>query len=192
MKNALKRTVSALLITTVLATGIFPRTSSATVGGVLSIFGGAGIPVLVIGGVTTAGGLALCEIGSVMMNHDHEGRLDGLAAAIYGVMAVMGGLIILDASDKNQQGAGFAAMNEKTAATLEVSPLEMQAYNSELDEVNAVRDEVTARLLESKNPTVELSQSAWSDLKGSISPAAFSVVEKISLHLVIAIEARSI
>ena len=190
MKTTLKRSISALLITTVLATGFVPRTSNAAVGGILSIFGGAGIPVLVVGGVTTVGAITMTAIGVAEMNHDHEGRMDGLGAIVFGITGVLLGLVILDSSD--QQGVGFAAIDSKTAANYGVGAIEMQAYNSELDEVNAVRDEVTARLLESKNPTMELSQATWSEFKGSISPEAFSVVEKISLHMVNAIQAAAV
>ena len=190
MNTTLKRTVSALMITTVLATGFVPRTSSAAIGGILSIFGGAGIPVLVVGGVTTVGSIAMTAIGVAEMNHDHEGRMDGLGAVVFGVTGVLLGLVILDSSD--QQGVGFAAIDAKTAENYGVSSVEMQAYNSELDEVNAVRDEVTAKLLQSKNPTMEQSQATWSELKVSISPEAFSVVEKISLHMVSAIQAAAV
>ena len=190
MTNTFKRSISALMISAVLATGFVPRQSQAAVGGVMSIFGGAGIPVMVVGGVTTAGGLAL--YGTALAVKAGGSDSDGWRAFGIGILSIgvtLVGLVVLDSKD--QQGAVFGTLDDKTAQAMNISSNELAAYNSELDEVNAIRDEVTARLLESKNPTVQESQAAWSELKGSISPESFSVVEKISLNMVSQIQAKA-
>ena len=173
MKNPFRQTISALMISAVLAGAFTPRSSQAAVGIGMSLFGGAGIPAMVIGGALTAIGVGI-EVGS-------SSGFAGFVAAAEGVSLAFTGLVVLDAKD--QQGVSFAALDDQSAADLKITPAEAQAYNGELDEVNAVRDEVTARLLESKKPTFELSQSAWNELKTQISPEAYSVVEKISQHM---------
>ena len=182
MKTTFKSSISTLIISTILATCFVPRTSHATVGGALSIFGGAGIPVMVVGGATVGGGLVLVGVGELMGIGHPPRDFNGLGFELMGMATVMVGLVILD--EKDQQGVSFGTLDGKTAEILNITPSELDAYNSELDEVNAIRDEVTARLLESKNPTVQLSQKSWNELKGSISLEAFSVVEKISLKMV--------
>ena len=178
------------MISAILATSFVPRQSQAAVGGVMSIFGGAGIPVMVVGGVTVAGGVALYGTALAIKAEGSDSdawRAFGIGILSLGVTLV--GLVVLDSKD--QQGVTFGPLDEKTAQTLNVSPNELSAYNSELDEVNAIRDEVTARLLESKNPTVQESQAAWAEFKDSISPESFSVVEKISLKMVEAFKASA-
>ena len=173
MKNPLKKTMTALMITAALVSSFVPRTSHAAVGIGMLLFGGAGIPAIVIGGTFTAIGLG--------MDLTSGSGFAGFVDAAEGLSLAFTGLVVLDTKD--QQGVLFAALDDKATTNLKISPVEAAAYNSELDEVNAVRDEVTARLLESKKPTMELSNETWNELKTQISPEAYSVVQKISQHM---------
>ena len=176
MNMKIKKMISALAITGVLVVGLTPRTSSAGVGGVLSIAGGAGLPIMVVGGAVLTTGLGIglipsegCGKESFFCFHTKD---------IVAALMDFAGLVILDSNDHH--GVAFSALSEKDANTLGVSDEQALAYNNELDELNAIRDEVTARLLESKKPTLEMSQAAWNELKTQVSPKAYTVVEKIS------------
>ena len=176
MYKKLKQAISALAVTAVLTGSLVaPRTSHATVGIVTALFGGAGVPVMVVGGALGAVGVILLECPTSDWQGVFVDTLGGLGLAF-------AGLVVLD--EKDHQGVSFSALDEMSAVSLGVSRLEMQAYNNELDEVNAIRDEVTARLLESGKPTFEMSQAAWSELKAEVSPEAFGVVQKISGRMV--------
>jgi hypothetical protein len=87
------------------------------------------------------------------------------------------GLVILD--DAQGQTITFQALSASQAQALSVTQTERDAYNSNLDEINDIRESVGADLAQLKNPTAADSRAAWAKYSSAVSPDAMSAVSKI-------------
>ncbi|MES2526736.1 MAG: hypothetical protein V4598_06600 [Bdellovibrionota bacterium] len=74
----------------------------------------------------------------------------------------------------------FAFMTKDMAAKFGISNLEMESYNRELDQLNAMMIEISHDLEEMKKPTVEDAVSLWSGLKGAVSASTLAAIKKIT------------
>lgn len=60
---------------------------------------------------------------------------------------------------------------------------ELELFNQEIDQVNAVVEHVSLELSEMENPTKEDSTRIWKDMKDALSPEAFSALQKVTAQL---------
>ncbi len=149
------------------------------------VFGGAGL--VTAGLYAIGGGTASATLGGVacLTGIDRTGSSTGpgcaasLFAVIGGVLAGAIGLIILEEESVVQ----FSPLDQKEARRLKVTKSEREAFNREVDEVNALASYVDRRLQVSEDPKVEDAKALWEEVRESVSEETFSVLIKISNEL---------
>ncbi len=160
------RVLIALLLT--VATLTHSKPSQAAVGAAVST------PVLIVG-IVIAGGAGVVTLSTLhSCRGDSSGLCAGLTVLLLGPLVLLG-LVILD----GEQQVEFRELSKAEAAKLEVSASELSVYNSEVDQANMLVADVKAELSKIEKPSAEDSASAWSKVKDLVSPATFSVMQKI-------------
>lgn len=91
------------------------------------------------------------------------------------------GLFVLDENGNRN----FQELSNAKASELGISESEMNAYNSELEEVNAVKDMIVEDVasLESNEDKMQAIGQAWNESAEVLSTDALSAVQKISAQL---------
>lgn len=149
-----------------------PKKAEAGVGGVMALFGaGAGIPVMIVGGAA---------IGTSALIFASSKGCEGwecVPITSAGIGALLLGIVLLD---DEQNALAFTAVDSTTGEELGMTEAERVAYNSELDEINAIRTQIGADLIVSGAPSIEKSNALWSNYSREISSEAFAGVKKIS------------
>ncbi len=156
----------ALLLTVVTLTHSKP--SQAAIGAAVST------PVLIVG-IVIAGGAGVVTLSTL---HGCRGDSSGLCAGLTILLLapiVLLGLVVLD----GEQQVAFRELNSTEAATLNVSASDLAAYHSEIDQANMLVADVKAELSKIEKPSAADSASAWGKVKDLVSPATFSVMQKI-------------
>lgn len=181
--RTLKRFIRSLILSTLTVFLLLnSQPSKAAVG---FVFGGAGL--VTAGLYAMGGGAASATLGGVacLTGIDRTGSSTGpgcaasLYAVIGGVLAGALGLLILEEESVIQ----FSALDLEAAKKLKVTKAEREAFNREVDEVNALASYVDRRLQASDEPTVEDAKAVWEEVRGSVSEETFSVLIKISQQL---------
>ena len=137
----------------------------------------AGSAVAVVGLVVMGAG----AVGGVYFTAKILKKCDGLSCfkaiipILGGAAVIFGGLMILD----GEQEIEFKALNQKEASLLNVSEADLALYNSEIDQANMLMANVTSELSKISNPSADDSVAAWNDVRDFVSPATFSVMQKI-------------
>lgn len=179
--KSMKTALTALALSTSLAfTAAPPRDAHAIVGAVTSLAGGAGVPLLVAGAVATATGFA----GVTYCLETGCGPRVGIASAIM----IFFGPILLD--DGTVGDLEFVAVDQARAAQAGLTENERLAFNSELDEINAIKETITSDLKRDEKPTAEKAHALWNEYGQSLSQDAFSGLGKISTALHMQMDAR--
>ena len=179
--KSLKTALTAFALSTSLAfTAATPRDAHAVVGAVTSLAGGAGVPLLVAGAVSTATGI----IGVQGCLRGDCGV--GVTLSLFGLALI--GPILLD--DGTVGDLEFVAVDQARAAQVGLTEIERLAFNSELDEINAIKETITSDLNRDEKPTTEKAHALWNEYGQSLSLDAFSGLEKISAALRMQLEAR--
>lgn len=175
--NRIRSTCILFLALLAFVTGIsVPRNAHAIIGipAATAATGGlAGFGALM-------GGLAVTGLGVGAFYYGLQpATKDGTMLVWLGLCYIIGGLLILDSPGE----VAFAALTENQAAALAITDEERDAYNSELDELNAVRQSVKSELDEraekGEKITVGISKKAWLKHFAEVSPASFSAAQKI-------------
>lgn len=159
--KAFKSLVLATLITTSLSTKAavgFPLASPLIVG--------AGVVVIVGGGSAAAMGVSDIK---------KDNTIRGALLTLGGIAMAGFGLFILE----GEQKITFAELSSDQGEKLGLSALEVQTYNEELDQVNALNTEVTELLSSLQNPTEKDSVEAWMNVKDAVSLETFKAMGKI-------------
>jgi hypothetical protein len=128
-----------------------------------------GIACFPVGGAPQGVLLAIAGIGLMIDGATHV-RPDAVAEELVGLIALDGA---------QGQTFVFKPVLASEAQSLNLTQDELTAYNSQLDEINDVRESVIADLSAMKNPTVADSQAAWKNYDSALSPEAVSAIEKI-------------
>lgn len=105
-------------------------------------------------------------------NDDTSGKVIGVAA-----MLGLVGYIVLD-----QDGSSdfqFATLSPKKAENLGIEKTSLEIYNSEINELNAVKNSVSAELSRTESPSLEKSAALWREYQGALSPETFEVMRTI-------------
>ncbi len=183
MKN--KKLVSALLLATLVNAPVTPlvRNAHSGIGIILAAFAAAPVyAVLGVVGFSATGYLGGKKIYDGIVHKEGWSRFFNILG---GAALVITGVYLLD---KDQNGApSFRVLPENAVDELGLSAEELTAYNSEIFEINAIREEVTQRLVLAgetngaldASAAMKLAHQSWQELGLNLSPEAFSALEKV-------------
>jgi hypothetical protein len=134
--------------------------------------------VLVTGALL--GGLGTLAFGAswIALDNRHESILSVFGFGV-GFMSGVAGVIVLEGGNME-----FGHLDVKQAKAIGLTPGELQSYEDELSEANAVlEDQRLARVAElEKTGTVSIrnSQADWREAGTALSPLTFSAMQKIA------------
>lgn len=131
-------------------------------------------PVTIITGAVIAGG-GVIAVGASDKAPDLG---SGLLMFFGGISAAILGLLVLDGEEG--QLVAFGPLSMKDAQSLKISKLEVQAFNRELDQINALASYVDHEVAQIKEPTSQDAANVWNDVKSEVSPEAFRALVKVS------------
>lgn len=86
------------------------------------------------------------------------------------------GLVLLD---ENTQELSFGEISEERANELGIAKAEREEFNSQLEEVNFLKDDLLIELSSLDSPTMEDANAMWEDRKDVLSENAYSALEKV-------------
>ena len=138
-----------------------PRPSQAAVGLAVNM------PALVVSGIVTLSGASVGGLAGAIFEDGDVLRISLLLGFI--------GIILLD----GEQEMAFAPLEAAGAQKLHISALELESYNREIDQVNALASYAAEELAKLHNPTAEDSKMIWQRLQTEVSPETFSTLTKI-------------
>ncbi len=135
-------------------------------------------PVLIAGLVIGGAGLIGTTIGIAKCNKrpSDSAAWCGLFVLLVGAPVMLIGLIVLD----GEQEVQFRELDSQEASKLGISESDLAVYNSEVDQTNMLMADVKSELSRIKNPTAQDSKNAWSSVKDLVSPATYTIMQKIA------------
>jgi hypothetical protein len=164
-----KTLATAVLVAATTATVAMPNTSYALVGALTGT-----VPTLLVG----------AAIGVPFMGHllvaksNNEASVDAMFSIL--------GLLIMDG--RNGADFRFKQISSQEAEKCGITAAEANAYNSELDEINQVKQAVQADIAShsdaSTEAQAEVSKAAWEKYSSYLSPEAYQAVRKIATKAV--------
>jgi len=180
----------ALLLVSSLILGSFaaPKRAEAAIGGIMSLAGGAGVPVIIAGGVLTVAGVVGVGLGLDAFSTCATFSCTSDDFTFVSLAVTVIGLVVLDDSN-GQHGPSFSfgPLTAQQAAHLNLTAAELNSYNAELDEINAISQQVVAEVSASgatnARAGIQASAASWNTYKDEISPETFSALTKVSLGL---------
>lgn len=132
-------------------------------------------PGAVIAGVATMGIAAGGGYGGYRLIKTGKPVLGG-AVIVLSLAVGLFGLGLLDGGQK----AEFSELSEDAAAALGVTPYELETYNSEIEQVNAIAREIGSELLKQKSDSPALARELWMELGTELSPETMKTVIAIA------------
>lgn len=146
------------------------RSSNATIGIYTAFFSPAAASKLALTGLAT---ISVGYAGSYVMKKTLcDGEKGCLAPMVAGWII---GMIFLN---EESGVAEFKKIDLSTAQDLGLSAVEVDSYNSEIEEVNAVFTEVIAEL--DKNSSDEDAAQVWEEYEAFLSPNTFKVMKALA------------
>lgn len=128
-------------------------------------------------------GVALAQVGMLSLGVVVFGQAltrPGIPKAPWWLLIpIVAGFVILD----GEQEVNYVPLSDEEAQKLKMSKSELELFNQEIDQVNAVVEHVSLELSEMENPTKEDSMRIWKDVKDALSPEAFSALQKVTAQL---------
>ncbi len=122
----------------------------------------------VVGGVMTVGGVATF-FGS-MLASSFVGATVSIAVMMVSVPVAACGLVVLD--EKNAD-LNFSELTEQDASKIGATLQELNVYNTEIDELNAVKAEIESRVTD--NSSDDEINGLWQEYKDTLSPETLRV-----------------
>jgi hypothetical protein len=158
MKNFLKAAVLSVLMVAM------PMTKSHAIVGVAT----GNAPLALAGLASPAVGYGMVFVGA------ETGMCHEFACLNFFAFGILAGIVMLD-----EEGSSltFKEISKETANEFNISLKEMNTYNNELDEVNAVFEEVTSQL--DADSTIEDSEALWSEYGEYLSPQTLKVMKTL-------------
>lgn len=163
MRNSFLNSLKVITLTIMI--GLLPATKSHAIVGVATgnapmALAGLASPVVGYAGVFVGAETGIC--------HEFE------CLTIF-ALGIIGGLILLD-----EEGAevSFEKISLEQASKLKLSQKEITIYNSEIDEINAVFEEVSNELAE--DSTIDDARNIWQEYKEYLSPESFKVMQSLN------------
>lgn len=140
-------------------------------------------PVVVTTGLVVAGvgvaGTALGVAGVLTSGNDWTMALGGILLARLSMIVGLVGLVILD----NEQSMSYSEISEEEGNKLGLTYEEIDSYNREIDQVNALASYVDGRMAELKKPKTEDAKKVWEEVADSVYPETFSAMQKITASM---------
>lgn len=158
----------ALVLTVVTLTHSKP--SQATVGAIVSA------PVLIAGIAIAGTGVIGTAIYASKCGNGDMNEICKLFIVMLGIPVIAVGLIVLD----GEQDIAFSELSKTEAAKIGVSSSELAVYNSEVEQANMLMAEVKSELSKLEKPTAQDSRVAWNAVRDLVSPATYTVMQKIA------------
>lgn len=168
----MKTLKTLLVVFSLVCLTLHSRPSQAAVGAL------AAAPAVVVAGLYIAGtGAAVTGVATVMDVSEGGGGLFAFLMFMFITGPIMLlGLVILD----DEQAMEFSPMEPAHGQKLGLSADELRAYNSEIDQINALAAFVDAEVSKDEKPSREYAAQLWTEVKGELSPAAFSGLLKVN------------
>jgi len=127
----------------------------------------------VTGGIVTSTSVA-SAFGSSVLGTIYGATYGAAIFATVGILGAWLGIIILD--EKNGD-LNFMPLSDKTASQLKISKSELEIYNSEVEELNIVKEVIGSQV---DNDVTEAEVTdLWNHYKVSLSPETMKVASKI-------------
>lgn len=163
MKSLRKAMVSCVLMMAIIA----PARASVGIGfaAPMAVVAGAGAMVGAAGGVYA--GARVIRNGRTVL---------GSGIILVSVAAGFFGFLLLD----GEQEAKFAELTPEGAEAIGVSAAELEIYNSEIEQVNAIAREIGSELVKQNSESVELARDLWMELGSELSPETMKTVIAIA------------
>lgn len=171
----MKTLKTLLVIFCLVCMTLHSRPSQAAVGAIAAAPAAvtAGLYIVGAGGAAFAGGLII----------DAKENAGGWAAFFFTLFVAIPlgvlGLVVLE----DEQALEFAPIEVSQAKGLGISESEILAFNSEIDQINALAAFVDSEVSKEEKPTKEHAAQLWEEVRGEISPAAFDGLVKVNGQL---------
>lgn len=132
--------------------------------------------VRVVGAVVTAAGAGSLAISSLIAST--IGSYTAVGFAILSVPVALTGFVILDEKNADLK---FGQISEEKARLLKVTREEVAVYNSEVEELNVVKEMIESRVTEkSKQAVID---RLWQEYKDTLSPETLKVAAQITIKV---------
>lgn len=139
------------------------------------------IPEIVVGAVLTAGALAMPIVIDGMKDEENPTRSN-----VWYWLTLLSGIMLLE-EEKGKHDVAFGPLTERGALKVAASPEEVEYYNHDLQELNAVREtilgETLDRLRRGEKLTVKHVQKMWQRYEDVFAPQTLSAARKIARQL---------
>ena len=133
--------------------------------------------VRVVGGVVAASGVGALAAGFLLASSQATaGAAIGLAFLSFPVMAL--GLVILDEKNADLK---FSELSDEKAKKLGIAADELYAYNSEVEELNLVKEVIESQVT-NKTSNEEIN-GLWQEYKDSLSPETLKVAALVTMEV---------
>jgi len=136
--------------------------------------GVAGV-VMAIGGVTSAGTVALAGLASpfvgIFIGQEADEEWGGVSGFMIGSAI---GLILLD---EEQGSVTFNKVKAEQAGKLALTEDQIEIYNSEIEEANILFEEVASNL--TAESSVEESRAVWNEMQDFVSAETIEVMQSL-------------
>ena len=129
--------------------------------------------VRVMGGMVAAYGAGSYGAGFILMTVAGNSVLS-FALMSLGFTTGVVGLVVLDSKTADMK---FSEITEKTMQELEISLEERDIYNSEVDQLNLIKEEIESQLGDSPSP--QEVETLWKEYQGYLSAETQKVASKI-------------
>ncbi|HUP56849.1 MAG TPA: hypothetical protein VM598_05305 [Bdellovibrionota bacterium] len=180
MKTSFARVLCVALVLVHLG---LPARSEAAIG---LLRGERGVPFAVAGGAAIATG-----VGLFLASTSSDDLETIVVMQIVGAAVALVGLVLLD-EPGGSRTLVFREIGEADAARLALSPIELAEFNSSIDEINSVAQQVGRELAARQVYSMEDSRALWDRCRAWLpSEAAFTAAAKVSAHWLNAIPTES-
>ncbi len=113
---------------------------------------------------------------AVQLLEQKTGKVFG--SAVNKMLYPVFGLIILDG--EQGQEIAFQPISSEIAGTKGLTDAELSSYNAEVDQLNAILDQVTFELSFVQKPTTEHSKALWSNMVDGLSSETLTALNKLN------------
>lgn len=164
---------------TLMTTLFASRPSQAAIGAIFSpALVTAGVVMLKVGGVGIGASVVYIVAGPNKWTGSKVEEA-AMTAGLLGWLSAILGLVILD----DKQTMAYAPLYAEEAKKIGLSQAELQNFNAEVDQINALAAFVDSELERMEKPTQEDSAHLWLEVKDSLSPEAFSALIKVTSQI---------
>jgi hypothetical protein len=132
--------------------------------------------VRTVGGVVTAAGVTGVTISAIVANV--TGSYSALGIMIFSVPVALVGLVILDEKNADLK---FSQLPLEKSEILAVSPYDIAIYNTEVEELNVVKETIESRVSE-KSSQADIDY-LWSEYKDTLSPETLKVAAQVTIKV---------